>query len=86
MDRLLPIEEAAGLLTVHPNTLRRWLRSGRVPGLKLAGAWRVKASTLQAIISGELVISSAKDAEPTAELGIELTGNMGDLPPDVIGD
>ena len=42
MEDLFTIADAAKILCVHPNTLYRWARSGRVEGYRLAGSkeWR----------------------------------------------
>jgi excisionase family DNA binding protein len=44
-ERLLSTEEAAVLLAVHPKTLERWAREGRLPAYDL-GRWRFRASEL----------------------------------------
>lgn len=45
-DKLYTIEEAAEILDIHPNTLRRWLRQGVIKGEKYGRLWRVKESEL----------------------------------------
>ncbi len=49
-ERLLKLEEAASRLRVKPNTLRRWLRTGYVPGLKISSSWRVTMENLEEFI------------------------------------
>jgi len=49
-ERLLKLEEAASRLRVKPNTLRKWLRTGYVPGLKIAATWRLKVENLEEFI------------------------------------
>ena len=44
---LLTVEEAAKYLKVKPNVLRRWLREGRIPGIKLGVNWRIDEQDLQ---------------------------------------
>jgi excisionase family DNA binding protein len=36
-DRLLTVREVAETLRVHPETVRRWLRQGKVKGIMLGG-------------------------------------------------
>jgi excisionase family DNA binding protein len=36
-ERLLSMAEAAALLKVHPNTLRKWVDEGRVPAVRRPG-------------------------------------------------
>lgn len=44
-EPLLNTVEAATLLQIHPKTLERWAREGRVPAHDL-GRWRFRASEL----------------------------------------
>ncbi|QNA83809.1 helix-turn-helix domain-containing protein [Sphingomonas sp. So64.6b] len=39
-ERLLSVADAADFLRVHPNTIRAWVRSGRIPGAKIGRCWR----------------------------------------------
>ena len=44
---LLTVSEVASRLKAHPETVRKWLKSGRLQGVKPAGSkfgWRVPAS------------------------------------------
>jgi len=53
LERLYSAEEAAGYLDVHPETVREWIRSGRLRASRVAGsrkALRIKASDLAAVL------------------------------------
>jgi excisionase family DNA binding protein len=39
---VLTIEEAAEELKVQPKTVREWLRSGRLEGIKAGRLWRIR--------------------------------------------
>lgn len=42
-EKLLTPEEAAGILKMRPETVREWLRTGRLKGLKAGPRmWRIK--------------------------------------------
>lgn len=43
---LLP-HEAAARLRIHVETVRRWLRQGKVTRLKIGRGWRIPASELE---------------------------------------
>ena len=45
-ERLLDAEEAAALLKIHPKTLRRMARHGRIAGTQIGRLWRFRASEL----------------------------------------
>jgi excisionase family DNA binding protein len=51
-ETLLTPEEAAGRLKVAKITILRWLRDGKLPGVKVGKLWRVKESDLQAFFDG----------------------------------
>jgi excisionase family DNA binding protein len=60
-DELLTVAEVAKRLKAHPESVRRWLNSGRLRGVKPAGdsfGWRVRASEVARFL-GE------KDGTPT---------------------
>jgi len=52
-ERLLTPEQVAERLGLSVLTVRDWLRSGRLPGVKPGGrVWRVRAHDLDAYIRG----------------------------------
>jgi excisionase family DNA binding protein len=42
MANVLTIEEAAEELKVQPKTVREWLRTGRLEGIKAGRLWRIR--------------------------------------------
>ncbi len=51
-ERLLTVPEVADRLRVHPDTLRRWLRGGRIKGVLMggrSGGYRIKESEVARI-------------------------------------
>jgi excisionase family DNA binding protein len=51
-DPLLTVEQVASRLQMSPLTVMHWLRTGQLPGVKLAKFWRVRASALEALLHG----------------------------------
>jgi excisionase family DNA binding protein len=49
-EKLLTPEDAAKFLLVKPETLRGWLRTGKLKGVKAGRLWRVRESDLQAFL------------------------------------
>lgn len=45
-EPFLDSEQAAALVKVHPKTLQRYARAGRVTGYRLGKLWRFRASDL----------------------------------------
>ena len=44
---LLTIEETAEVLKISVRTARKWHRQGLIPGVKVAGKWRVDMDLLR---------------------------------------
>ncbi|OPL09897.1 MAG: hypothetical protein AVO34_12755 [Firmicutes bacterium ML8_F2] len=47
MEKIYTPEMAAEVLLVSTLTLRKWLRSGQLPGFKLGRQWRIRESDLK---------------------------------------
>jgi excisionase family DNA binding protein len=43
----MTIDEAASYAKVHPQTMRQWLRSGTVKGIKIGAHWRTTAEWIE---------------------------------------
>jgi len=44
---LMTVNEVAELLKVQEETIRNWLRSGKLKGVKLGNRWRVTTNDLE---------------------------------------
>ena len=53
-EPVLDTNEAAGLLKIHPKTLQRMARSGRVPAFRIGDLWRFRASALDEWLRSEV--------------------------------
>jgi excisionase family DNA binding protein len=49
-EPLLDSQQAAALIRVHPETLKRRARRGEIPGIKFGKLWRFRASVLDVYI------------------------------------
>jgi excisionase family DNA binding protein len=52
----LKVEDVARRLNVNPETVRRWLRSGKIRGYSLGsdrGGWRIPVEEVERIRSGQ---------------------------------
>ena len=52
-SRLLTAEEVAEWVGMHPESIRRSAREGRLPGRKVGGEWRFRPEDLDAIFGDE---------------------------------
>ena len=66
-DELLTVAEVAKRLKLHQETIRRWIREGKMPAISLGrtqAGYRIRASDLRLFLSGnkqlELPGDSAK--------------------------
>ncbi len=52
-DEFLTVEEAAQRLKVHDQTIRRWVRSGYLPGKLISrrAGWRISAAAVQRLLT-----------------------------------
>jgi excisionase family DNA binding protein len=50
MEELLGVDAVAAYLAVHPMTVYRWCRDGRLPALKVGKSWRVARPALEAFV------------------------------------
>ena len=55
-ERWLTVPQVADVVQVHPETVREWLRTGRLPGTLLSrrAGWRVRERDVQRLLAGEL--------------------------------
>ena len=57
-ERLLTVAQVAERLQAHPETVRRWLKSGRLKGMRPGGdsfGWRIRESEVERFLSGSEV-------------------------------
>ena len=54
MDPLLTPDEIAERLGVRPKTVRDWLRSGDLVGIKVGKSWRIHPTDLDRLVGEQL--------------------------------
>jgi excisionase family DNA binding protein len=85
-EKLLTPEDAAKILVVEAETVRSWLRDGKLKGVKMGRLWRVRESDLaeflkslaQGPVSVEASIHLADQEEK--EIGPSVMGGPATLP------
>jgi excisionase family DNA binding protein len=53
---ILTVEEAAKIIKVSPKTVRDWLRSGQLRGLKAGKQWRILRQDLESYMQDQIRI------------------------------
>ena len=54
-EKLLTVDQVAERLQLRPNTIRIYLREGRLPALKAGRVWRVRESDLLEFIARDRI-------------------------------
>lgn len=65
-EPLLDCIEAAGLMHMHPESLKRLARAGRITAAKIGGVWRFRASALDAYVQKITLETQVQIAESMA--------------------
>jgi excisionase family DNA binding protein len=63
-DGWTTVEEESARLRVHPETIRRWLKAGRIRGAKPGGTkagWRIAPGEIDRVLRGETVAPAKSD-------------------------
>jgi len=55
MEKYLTSEQVASLLQVHPFTVLKYLKSGRLEGVKIGRVYRVKESDVEKFLNSSIV-------------------------------
>ena len=53
-ERLIDSEETAAIIGIHPKTLQKMARCGKIRGVHVGKLWRFRASTIEEWIAREL--------------------------------
>lgn len=82
-NELLTVDEVAEILRTTPNTIYRWLRSGKMAGVKIGKEWRIHKKTLDALLSSPRVVPVQENyldkLGPDHDHVMVVTSNVGDL-------
>lgn len=85
-DRLLTPDDAAKALLVKSSTVREWLRTGKLKGVKMGRLWRVKESDLgeflKSLAQGPISVGGSVHLadQEEKEIGPSVMGGPATLP------
>jgi len=66
-DRLLTVEEVAGKLNLTTETIRRWLRTGQLRGVRIGArraGWRISERELAAYLDAQMSMTEPSPFPP----------------------
>jgi excisionase family DNA binding protein len=69
------LEEAASMLKLHPQTLRRWIREGKLPAKRFGKQFRLRREDFERAAQPGI----SKDAEESSHFDQMALAAMGDL-------
>ena len=52
-ERPFTVQEAADFLKVHINTVKRWIKEGRIKAVKIDRHWRIRRSEIDRVLGEE---------------------------------
>ena len=64
-DTFYSVEELSHILNLHPKTVRRFIREGKIRGKKIGRAWKVHQDDLREFAHGELKTDEDKTVRNT---------------------
>jgi putative resolvase len=53
MEKMFSVRAAADLLSVHKETILRWIAAGKIKAVKPGRDWRIPESALRAVVEGK---------------------------------
>jgi len=59
---VLTVDQAADYLQVSKVTIWRWLSTGKLPGAKIGGRWRILRREIDGLLEGEPDMAAASEA------------------------
>lgn len=68
MEKLLNLKEVSRILSINTEVLRRWLRSGKLQGVKVGSDWRVNAADLAPFLNPVAKKETGKNQEPPKKM------------------
>jgi excisionase family DNA binding protein len=54
MEKILTVQQAAELLQCKPQTVRNYLKAGKLPGRRIGKEWRIVEADVLAFVRGEI--------------------------------
>ena len=45
--QVMTVKDVAGYLDVHPMTIYKYVRDGRIPAFKIGDSWRIRRDSIQ---------------------------------------
>jgi len=79
LEKLYTPDEVAEYLTLSPLTIKNYLRTGKLEGVRVGGHWRVKESALEDFVAGREAATpeEQREASKQATAAAQKRGELG---------
>lgn len=74
-EKLLTTEQVAGILQVHPFTVLKYIKTGKIKAIKLGRVWRIRESDVEAFLE-ERSMASKEQKTSTEIKEIDIDENL----------
>ncbi len=64
-EKLLTTEQVAGILQVHPFTVLKYIKTGKIKAIKLGRVWRIRESDVEGFLEERSMASKEPKDTPT---------------------
>lgn len=67
-DKLLTTEQVSQILQVHPLTVLKYIKAGKLKGIKLGRVWRIREQEVEKFLEDRsMALFTSKEEEPKVE-------------------
>ncbi|MFA7685528.1 MAG: helix-turn-helix domain-containing protein [Candidatus Gracilibacteria bacterium] len=80
IERFFTTEQVANILQVHPFTILKFIKEGKLKGIKIGRVYRIKESDVRKFLGEDINVEEPKDSTVTAkdEESSDESGDTGD--------
>ena len=82
-DKLLTSEQVAQILQVHPFTVLKYIKSGKLKGIKLGRVWRIRESDMEHFLEERFMASPTEQKTHSQKQDEKVEPEKTDEPIDV---
>lgn len=82
MKKYYTVEQVAEVLTMHPKTIQKYIREGKLPAEKIGKGWRILENDLQAFLGKSDSAKNSKEkavASAVIDIPVEDAGEASDI-------
>ena len=78
IERFFTTEQVANILQVHPFTILKFIKEGKLKGIKIGRVYRIKESDVRKFLGEDINVEEPRDSRGSAKDEDEATDESGD--------